>query len=227
MENPPTTPNHPEENPFGPGPSTITRRSPSKSIAPATQRVTRQKAHSRIAPAKGKLASKSSEQLTAPTSTFEYLRLQEQNTALEDEVVALRNQLRELTVGQTASPDPRITGFTSEPLLSEGSNGSRSCKGSGALFDQPVQSVEQTRRSTRSRRSSRKHRPRRKDKSSSASQTRPGGDPFSFSDSSSDSSDQKSDIPNRRAKAKSASKHLRIANLIEKLSDGEQPIGPI
>ncbi|QSZ29128.1 hypothetical protein DSL72_003638 [Monilinia vaccinii-corymbosi] len=210
MENPPITPDYPEEDPFGPGPSTITRR-----------------AYSRTAPAKGKLASKGSEQLTAPTSASEHLRLQKRNTALEGEVAALRNQLRELTAGQTAPPDPRTTGLTSEPPLSEGSNSPRSCKGSGALFDQPVQSVEQTRRSTRSRRSSRKHRQRRKGKSSSASRTRPGENPSSPSNPFSDSSDQESDIPSRRAKAKSASKHLKIANLTEKLSDGEQPTGPV
>ncbi|QSZ30760.1 hypothetical protein DSL72_000318 [Monilinia vaccinii-corymbosi] len=227
MENPPTTPDHPEEDPFGPGPSTVTRRSPSKGTVPATQRITRQGAHSRTAPAKGKLTSKGSEQLTAPTSASEHLRLQERNTALEGEVAALRNQLRELTAGQTAPPDPRTTGLTNEPPLSEGSNGPRSRKEGGALFDQPVQSVKQTRRSTRSRRSSRKHRPRRKGKSSSASRTRPGENPSSPSNLSSDSSDQESDIPSRRAKAKSASKHLKIANLTEKLSDGEQPTGPV
>ncbi|QSZ28682.1 hypothetical protein DSL72_003182 [Monilinia vaccinii-corymbosi] len=204
MENPPTTPDYPEEDPFGPGPSTVTCRSPSKGTVPATQRITRQGAHFRTAPAKGKLASKGSEQLTAPTSASEHLRLQERNTALEGEVAALCNQLRELTAGQTAPSDLWTTGLTSEPPLSEGSNGLCSCKGGGALFDQPVQSG----------------------KSSSASRTRPRENPSSPSNPSSDSSDQENDIPSRRAKAKSASKHLKIANLTEKLSDSEQPTGP-
>ncbi|QSZ37617.1 hypothetical protein DSL72_008716 [Monilinia vaccinii-corymbosi] len=216
-------------DPFSSGPSTVIHRSPSKGIAPATQRVTRQGAYSWISSAKGKLASKSSEQLTALTSTSEHLRLQERNTVLEDEVVVLHNQLKELTVSRTAPLDPQITSLTNEPLLSEGSNGPRSRQGSRAPSDQPVQSVEKARRSTRSRRSnsSRKHRPRCKGKSSPANRTRPGGDPSSSSDSSSDSSDQESDIPSCRAKAKSAPKHLRIANFIEKLNDGEQPIGPV
>ncbi|QSZ31068.1 hypothetical protein DSL72_000629 [Monilinia vaccinii-corymbosi] len=209
MENPPTTPDYPEEDPFGSGPSTVTRRSPFKGTVPATQRITRQGAYSWTALAKGKLASK------------------ERNTVLEGEVAVLRNQFREFTAGQTASPDFWTIGFISEPLLFEGSNGFCFCKGGGALFDQSVQSVEQTWCSTRSCRSSRKYCLCRKGKSSSASRTQPGENPSFLSNPSSDSSDQESDIPSRRAKAKSASKHFKIANLIEKLSDGEQPTGPV